>query len=597
MRNSVQRQTGYSQTAARNAARPSSGRREVFHPDQPVEFAGKDWGTSDIVYRVLPAFDPENPGQWDRLLLSQDRSALGEWIRFYPMARVVGDPAHSEDAATFVIRGPFETPGAETIYPYQLLYRTVDRAVKTGTDPGGWARLQKFDKTTKRTPLSPPEACGFLRVAVVRGPVYDPQTQKSQVRDLQPWRGLGPDDMTQILLLPGATGKKVQDMLLDWAASTGRDPVAIDQGVFLRMWQAEMGDPRKLVTFPGSNGPRRGWDIQLMDVFENQSPSLVAHEALLRQRLLPSWDDIIKIPTPVEQAHLLAARFDPALIMFAFREFPDWIPDSVRAKAAAQSVHAVPSQYGMPGGQPGYQQPGYPQPGYPPQGYQQPGYPPQGYPQPGYQQPAYPQASQYAPEGFQQQPAAASGYPPQMPQVMPGTSVGNDPGAYVPPAGQVFPPQGFQPVTHQYPGAAPPTQQYPGAAPVQQQAAVGQATLAQQHQAPVGFQPPQVQNPPFDANQPQQPQSAAAAAPRQPAGVDQQVFANATVLAGYDPAAAAAAATMLGVPQTPPAPQPMPVQQQQVPSRQAAGAAAAMAASGAGAAALAQFAGMSQPAG
>ena len=553
----------FSHQAAKSAARTPNGRLEVFKQDQPVEFASKDWGTTDVVYRILPAFNPEVPGQWDQLILSQDRSQLGEWIRFYPMSRGLGDPLHSEDAVQFILKEP-DSNQSEDAFPSQVLYNTVDRACKAGTDPGGWARLLKFDGKLRRAPLSKCEACGFMRVATVRGSVYDPAAQKSKIQDMQPWKGLGPEDMMQVLLLPGATGKKVQDMIIDYFVKTGIDPVAIGQGAFLRMWQAEMGDPRKLVTFPASGTARRGWDVHIMDVYEGQSPELSQYEQLLRTKLLPSWDDIIKIPTIEEQARLLAARFDPKLIVFAFADYPEWIPEDVRAKAAARVQQAVPQGYGG-----GYAQPpaGY---GQPPMGYQ--GMPQQGFPpaQPGFgdpqqmqqmQQPQQPQQPWMPPQTsapqqpwMQQQTTAAPGMPLQQPA--PGYPF---PPSEIPPAGVYTPPQ----------------QPQPGVIGMPPQ--VTQSPMQSVPPAVGGGIPAGLAAPPFDPNMQhgQAPQPAPGnmqqfAAPpsggpatgftpatHQPAAVDQQMFANAPVMQGYDPQAAAAAGAITGMPPA----QPMPMAQ------------------------------------
>lgn len=418
----------------------------ILRQDSGVQHWKPCWGNGVTVFRPFPTRDWSSPaGQWEPFRYSAETHAYSDWIRKYETVRGIGDPG-----VTFITTNPVDETPAE-VSPAHVLYNAISRAVESGQDQPGWAALLRGGNN-RRAMLSRPTASYLIQGCIMQN--------KTEV--MRPPKGLF--DSTVMLELSAQAGfslLQAMDLQRDGvqAASHGQDwesiyvngdPVGLDHGRFITFYKAEDGDPRQArqgggspsawtasnPMFQGGPGQQRqiGYGVFLEPTFNGTPASLIEYEEHVRQRVR-SWDDILWFPTVDQQAKMLAERFDPTVIMYAFANHPDWIPENVRRQATGHvSVGAPQGGWGVP---PTTQ-------GYPPAGGGF-GYPPA--PQPGVLPP--PGAQGYppvpAPPAHASQPGAysASPTPPVPPAPQPGayaapSAAPTPPASTMPPAGNAF---------------------------------------------------------------------------------------------------------------------------------------------------------------
>lgn len=488
--------------------------------------------------RLFPQKSPENPQVWDPYRWSADRSDFGDWIRCYPAIRNFGTPG-----VTMLIHDQAEGTADVQMSPAWVLRRAIEQAVKNKQDQPGWAATLQ-GSTGKGAELPKPSSIYLVQCAIM--------AYKNKLNT--PPRGAAPDDNLVVFALSPSAGDAMIDMFNeirpDYAGPDNDyenmfvhgDPVSLDFGRYITFYKlgedprqqtqqaaygqqpnrniadAFAGQTRGQQRFGRGGGDRDpiGYGCYIEPVFNGYTANWRGLEPLIGSRVRP-WDEILHFPTYAEQAALIADKFPPQMITYAWREFPEWIPPHVQAAAVARTQIPV---HGFAGGYPDQQQQGYGQPaagyGQPAQGYGQPavgyGQPAQGYAQPaigqqppvqGYGQPAQPEQPQQPAYG---QPAVGAQQPaygqPQQPvqgygQPAAQTPVYGSQQAYNPaPVNTAVPPT--QPP--QQPAYGQPAQAY--GQPQQPQVGYGQPAATQ---PPV--QPQQAYGQPVQTQPPQPPQA------------------------------------------------------------------------------------------
>lgn len=339
-----------------------SGRARVERPSYD------DGGTT---VRILPQRSPDDPRVWDPYRFSTRPLDFGDWIRKYPVCRNYGVP----DPVTFILYDPSD-PTISRDYvqntPGGLLYYAISRAVRSGQEQPGWGALLSGGPG-RSAPLSEPTEVYLLQCFVMQ----------SRWDKCVPPRGMRPEDRAIVLELTRNTGQTLlaefdkvkqdydgpQD---DWEAMMVHgDPVSLRHGRFVTFYNLNR-DPRRVTHagqpqgatnasrdwFSASHGTgtqreeRAGYGVYIEPTFDGMSADLSQYESVVATKVQP-WDEILYFPTLEEQAHLLADRFPPNAILYAWRDHPEWIPESVRRRATnARTFPApyIPEQL-PPGGQ------------------------------------------------------------------------------------------------------------------------------------------------------------------------------------------------------------------------------------------------------
>lgn len=469
-------------------------------------------GTTTI--RILPQKNPQNPNEWDPYRISTGVKEFGDWIRCYPAIRNCGDPGIS-----YIMYDPADPTVDVQCLPAWVLYTAVHRAIKNKQEGQGWAALTTGGKD-KGPALARPSSVYFVQAFIL---------QHGQ-NTYQPPKGYSADDRTIVMDLSKSAGdalvaecEKLRENPQpthpnDWEQLyLNGDPVGLDAGRFVTFYNLATGDPRQRNMAPVSSwnapamsGPQGGRDLKgfgcfVEPNFYNLAANLRGAEQTVAQKVKP-WDQILHFPSIEEQAHLLADKFPPDVILYAFQDHPDWIPDIIQRRAVASRTVGAPAG----GWQQGWGAPGMagPQTAYGPSGFGAPpvGPPPQAGPPMstgfgamtgsvggGFPPQLPPGAAPVAPNGGYGQPTE---YPPQAAP----TGFAQAPAApFAPPMQSTgFPPQNAPPMG----GFAAPAQQGFGTPPQQgfgapqQQAGFG---------APAGFNPGQPSGPPAGFGPPPQP--------------------------------------------------------------------------------------------
>ncbi len=488
------------------------------------------WGDGVTVIRPYPAKSIEQGVTWDPYRYSAEGNQFGDWIRRYDAVRNFGDPG-----VTFIIADPADpTREDPQRLPAWELFNAIDKAVSSGQEQQGWAGLLRGGRNRGAVLSRPSE------VYLIQGAIMQHKTELFSSP-----RGFG-DDKPLMLELSSNAGVSMLTELNRLNENSGApegdwehmfvngDAVSLDYGRFITFYKLADGDPRQRQQQQAggwnsagqqATGARQadpiGYGCYLEPTFNGIPANLRQFESMIQNKV-QMWDDILWFPTVEEQAHLIADKFPPDVILYAWRDHPDWIPETIRNRAVAH--HAVNAPAG--GWQQGWGQPGQQGMGVPPAGGF--GAPPAGgfgvptgQPQPGFGAPV-PQAGfggqqlpqqQFPPQQFQQ-PLPATQPPYQQPQQQFAPPQQQIPGGFAPqmPMAPVGQPQ--QPVFGQPQAGQPAFSQPPAGQPTFGQPGVGQQFPA----GPTGGPPPAL--PPVGFQQPQQyqpPQQQAYQPPQQQA--------------------------------------------------------------------------------
>lgn len=313
------------------------------------EIWGPAYAAEGTTIRLFPQFSPDNPETWDPYRFSAEANNFGDWIRRYPAVRSMGDPS-----VTFITHDPADehaAPGAEEMTPGWILYRSIDLAVAKGQDRPGWAALLRGGRG-RGAQLPKPSEIYLVQAAIMqyKGRAYNPP------------KGFGPDDKTIVFEMGPSAGlamlgefNKVrqgyQGPENDYEAMMEHgDPVSLQHGRFVHFYRLSDGNPLERNTAPRgwnatTQAERReeeqiGYGCVVMPDFRGIPPQLSDYEPLVRSKVRP-WDEILWFPTVEEQAQLLADKFPPEVILYAFRDHPEWIPEVVRHRAVSRTQTAM----------------------------------------------------------------------------------------------------------------------------------------------------------------------------------------------------------------------------------------------------------------
>jgi hypothetical protein len=152
------------------------------------------------------------------------------------------------------------------------------------------------------------------------------------------------------------------------------DPIDLSIGKFVTFYALADGDPRtqragnqglsgsgwqapasQMAMGQASQAAPIGYGCFLEDTFLNMPAIIPAEQHDNIRRLVRPWDDILHFPSIAEQAAILADKFPPDVIAYAWRDHPEWIPDSVRRQAVGAvsgPAAVVPPVSGGPGASP-----------------------------------------------------------------------------------------------------------------------------------------------------------------------------------------------------------------------------------------------------
>jgi len=289
----------------------------------------------------------------------EDPNGFGDFIRRYSAVRSMGDPS-----TTFIYHDPADDEaGDKEMTPPWILYRAIDRAVASGNERPGWGALLRGGQG-RGAQLSRPSEIYLVQCMVMlhKGNVYPTP------------KGFAADEQTVVMELGRSAGSAlVAELAKEVDGYVGNpddfqaryvngDPVSLDQGRYVTFYTLKQGDPRTQSASPqaasgwsasagtapivDSQGrPLLGYGCFMEETFNGGLPVLTDFENNVRSKVR-SWDDIINIPTVEKQAQLLADKFPPDVIEYAWRDtHPEWIPEEVRARAVAAVSVQVP---GMP---------------------------------------------------------------------------------------------------------------------------------------------------------------------------------------------------------------------------------------------------------
>ena len=330
--------------------------KHIIRNNQAIHWTPK-WGEGYTTFRILPARNPEDPTQWDAFRYSSENDDYGDWLRRYPAVRSFGDPG-----MTFVLKHPADDSLAEETLPPCILYNAIAQAVGNGSDRPGWAALLGHGQGNQRKVLPRPSEVFLVQGLVMQhgNEVYSPP------------RGFSNEDRVVMLELSSNAGVVFLQELAKVAENSGAaegdwqnyyvhgDPVSLDHGGFVTWYKLADGDPRARQqqqsagwnTQSSGQGNQRGgnqaigYGCFIEDTFNGLPPQLTQFEPQIANKVVP-WDDLVHIPTPAEQAAMIAHSFPPDVIAYAWQSRPEWIPEDVR-NAAVGHVQVNPPN--SPGG-------------------------------------------------------------------------------------------------------------------------------------------------------------------------------------------------------------------------------------------------------
>lgn len=293
----------------------------VLKPNNGTEVWSPSWNNTTTIFRPYPVPTPEDPNVLCGFRNSDEPDDFDDWIRGYPAARNWGDPG-----ITFLLYDPTEDINPED-HPAWVLFRCVDGRVQAGQAPAHWQALLKG---------------GAGRSAMLKAPqdlyVMQGALLEQRSKPYTPPRGGSPDDD---LVVFQCTKSVVSEMASLVNVMEG-DLVSLDpgQGGFLQIYQlggAADPDLQDAAGFGGSRGSayggadrKIGYGVKLIKEWNGVTADLSSVADMVKKKVQP-WEDVIRILSIEEQAHLLAKHFPPDVIWEAFADhrYEGWIPEQV----------------------------------------------------------------------------------------------------------------------------------------------------------------------------------------------------------------------------------------------------------------------------
>jgi hypothetical protein len=316
----------------------------VLQPNSGTEAWSPSWNHTTTVFRPFPVPSPEDPDALCGFKLSDDADDFDDWIRGYPTARSWGDPG-----ITFLLYDPLEDFNPEE-HPAWVLFRCVDGRVQAGQAPAHWDALLKGGQG-RSAMLRAPQDLYLMQGALLE--------QRSKV--YTPPRGGSPDDDLVIL---ECTRSVIQE-LAPQLNTIDFDPVSLEAGsggLFQIYQRGGAADPEQ-ASDAGFGGRRGGissreervigYGVKVIKEWNGTSGDLSSVADMVANKVKP-WEDVVRIMTIEEQAHLLAKHFPADVIWEAFADhrYEGWIPEHVERAVTQSTSVAVPAPAPVPPGAP-----------------------------------------------------------------------------------------------------------------------------------------------------------------------------------------------------------------------------------------------------
>lgn len=323
-----------------------------------------------LTFRIFPAVNLEDSSQFDPYRWPSsdpdEPMGFGDWLRRYPAVRNIGQPG-----VTYLYDDPSDSQVEDIrMTPAWVLYNAIDQAINQKVDRPGWAAMLRGGAGRGAQLPKPAE------IYLMQGCILMWRNNAYQVP-----RGIGDDDRTTVLTLsPSAGTALLQQCFAENPEYSGDpddiearfvngDPISLDTGRFVTIYSLSDGDPRQAQQMqpqgwqtqtqrtPGLAGGGReekpiGYGCFMEPAYGALPARLREAEAAVRSKVRP-WSEVINIPTLEQQAQLLADKFPPDVICYAWQDsHPEWVPEDIarRAVAAAQvPVGGAVAPVGQPG--------------------------------------------------------------------------------------------------------------------------------------------------------------------------------------------------------------------------------------------------------
>lgn len=370
------RRTGYSfahQGAAASASTGASVGKHVLRRVPGVDFWSPSWGEETVI-RCFPAVSPDDRTQFDPYRLSSGYCDFGDWIRVYEAVRNFGNPG----VTMLLHNGMNQSYDAQLMNPCWILYRAINQALNQGQGLPEWFPLTKGSQG-KGAVLSKPSKLYLVQCAIFR------HKSKDTFGPGKPPLGAASDGPTIVMGLPPTAGEalvqQLEEKTEDWKGEPDDpaqykygDVVGVDAGGFVHIYElgkdprarfntARQGASPTSIYSAAPNAPKgygggmeaKGYGVfitKTLDGGDNDIPaSLTGFEDLIRSKW-KKWDDILEFKDDEEQAHLIAPLFPASAILYAWRDHPSWIPESVREAGAYEARRPVSGTMAPPAGAP-----------------------------------------------------------------------------------------------------------------------------------------------------------------------------------------------------------------------------------------------------
>ena len=304
------------------------------------------WNHTTTVVRPLGVPSLEDASQWCEFRRSDEPDDFDDWIRGYPAVRSWGDPG-----VTFILYDPTDDSYDIDSNPAWVLWRCVDGQVSSGQAPAEWKALTERGQN-RGAMIATPKDLYVMQCALL----------EHKSKPYNPPRGGSEGDSTVVL----ECTRTVIESLIPALEDAGPDfnPISLEpgKGGAFRIYQMGGSADPDIASGGGFGGTRStftqqkdrmiGYGVKCVTEWNGISCDLSGVADMIQAKSKP-WDDIIRIMTHEEQAHMLAKHFPADVIWAAFSDHrhEGWIPEHVEramTQPVSVPVAAVPPQQAPP---------------------------------------------------------------------------------------------------------------------------------------------------------------------------------------------------------------------------------------------------------
>ena len=308
-----------------------------------VRFVPSRYKADDKV-KLTPWLDESDP----------EKLTPHDWLQAFWAVRGIG----GENGYTFFLS---KKPKSEFDFqnnPVVRVVRGLDKAIENENEKPGWAKMRKGKKGTRA--LIP----GVGMMYVAPGIIYA-QGEKEMAAPL----GLGPTDKLCAIDLGSSAGDELTTLMLrersDWDGRVndyakrykiGRDPISLRPGcgLFFSFFpkgkdpRPEMAEANRIAR--NKKKPDIGYGVFAKSKFQDYSADLSTLGAAMDdvKRRTFNWDDVLLFPSFDEQAAMLARVLDPGVLIYCWRDFPEWLTANGVYDKAKNRTHVDMGESGDP---------------------------------------------------------------------------------------------------------------------------------------------------------------------------------------------------------------------------------------------------------